>query len=84
MRPVEPHRAAGLEARARVFVKDQPEYDDLPALIEPNGTVHTRWALTPAERKAIAEGAFVTLELTFNTPLQPIRLGVEGVHDPSV
>jgi hypothetical protein len=81
MKPVEPIQPITLVARRVVFAARQEEYESLPALVEPDGTAHTRWELTDEEREAIAAGACVTLRLlTFNTPLQPVLLGVEGVE----
>lgn len=41
------------------------------------GAVISRWTLTDEQRKAIAAGADIFLELsTFNQPLQPIRMAV--------
>ena len=60
-----------------VFAKAQPQYNPLRCHVR-NGEVTSRWTLTPEQRKAIAEGADIYLTLlTFNQPLQPIRIGVE-------
>jgi hypothetical protein len=69
----------GLEDREVVFAKDQPQYIPLRALVlkGPERRVLTRWSLTDEQRKAIAEGADIFLELcTFGEPLQPIRMAV--------
>jgi hypothetical protein len=69
--------------RRVVYAANQPQYNPLPALVDAEGTVHTRWQLTEDERRAIMDGACVTLALmTFGDPLQPIRLGVEGIGEP--
>ena len=55
------------------FAKDQPEYATLPAMVEPDGTVHTQWDLSEGERLAIALGAPVLLTVyTAGGPLQPL------------
>jgi hypothetical protein len=76
----------GLEAQEVVYAKDQPEYVPLRTLKSSGrmGAVITRWTLTPEQRKAVAEGADIYLELsTFHQPLQPIRMAVsDGKLDP--
>jgi hypothetical protein len=60
-----------------VYAKDQPEYLPLRTLVSKDRKrrVLSRWTLMPEQRKAIAEGADIFLELmTFGSPLQPIRL----------
>jgi hypothetical protein len=58
-----------------VFAKDQPEYIPLPALKFSDGLVVTRWNLSWAERIMLLFGGSVYLGmLTFNNPLQPIRI----------
>lgn len=80
MIPVKPFPVYG--ARAMTFAADQTEYNPLPALIELDGRVHTRWQLSEDERRAILDGACIVLEvLTFNQPLQPLALRVEGVGE---
>lgn len=69
----------GLEQQEIVYAANQPEYIPLRTLKSngPMGAVISRWALTPEQRKAIAEGADIFLELsTFHGPLQPIRMAV--------
>lgn len=69
----------GLEKQEVVYAKDQPQYLPLPSLQAdgPMGAVLTRWTLTPEQRKAVAEGADIFLELsTFRQPLQPIRIAI--------
>lgn len=73
-----------------VYAKDQPEYLPLPALVTPDGEVTTRWRIEPRELPKLPlwrrlwlawrgdEAGFdvyLTL-LTFNDPLQPIRLRI--------
>lgn len=70
----------GLESLEIVYAKDQPEYTPLRTLRNPADTmggVVSRWTLTETQRKAVAEGADVFLELsTFDQPLQPIRMAI--------
>ena len=58
-----------------IYAKDQPEYLPLRAVRNHAGTVITCWQMTWRERiTALVRGkVFLTL-LTFNTPLQPVRL----------
>lgn len=57
------------------YAKDQPEYIPLPALRFSDGLVVTRWNLSWKERLHILFGGSVFLGLlTFNNPLQPIRI----------
>lgn len=76
----------GLEQQEVVYAKDQAEYLPLRTLKSAGaeGRVITRWTFTDVQRKAIASGADVFLELlTFNGPLQPIRMAVsDGKLDP--
>lgn len=72
----------GLEAKEIVFAKDQPEYIPLRALvtIDDEKAALTHWTLTPDQRRAIANGADIYLELlTFGAPLQPIRIIVSDL-----
>lgn len=77
LQPADKPVVAGLEKHERVFAKDQPEYIPLRTLVanRQEGTVMSRWTFTDEQRKAIAEGADIYLQLsTFNRPLQPIRI----------
>lgn len=57
------------------YAKDQPGYIPLPALRFDDGLVVTRWDLTWKERLILLFGGSVFLGLlTFNKPLQPIKL----------
>ncbi|MGE0227778.1 MAG: hypothetical protein AB7I38_11065 [Dehalococcoidia bacterium] len=62
---------------------NQPEYEPLPAVMfpGPEGRMVTRWRPSLDERRAIMDGACVELAvMTFNEPLQPVLLGVQGVR----
>jgi hypothetical protein len=62
-----------------VYAKDQPEYIPLPTLKCVDGRAVSRWEPTPEERAKIAAGADVYLTVhTFNQPLQPVLLTVNG------
>lgn len=59
----------------KYFAKDQPEYLTLPALRFQDGLVVSRWSLSLLERLQILFGGSVYLGLlTYNSPLQPVRL----------
>ena len=62
-----------------VFGANQPEYIPLPAEKNPaTGVVLTCWKFSPDELKKIQGTGVIWLEmLTFNQPLQPVRLDVE-------
>lgn len=69
----------GLEQKEIVYAKSQPEYVPLRTLVSsgPNCRVISRWTLTDEQRKAVAEGADIYLQLyTFGEPLQPIMMAV--------
>jgi hypothetical protein len=75
---------AGEEGRERVYAQDQPQYHPLRTLVEYDGfgAVLSRWSPTGEQRKAIAEGKDIYLELlTFHEPLQPILMFVAGDED---
>lgn len=58
-----------------VFAKDQKEYLPLPAIKFDDGLVVTRWRLSFREWLVLIFGGNVYLGvLTYNQPLQPIRL----------
>lgn len=76
----------GLEEKEIVYAKHQEQYTPLRTLVSA-GTqrrVFSRWTFTDEQRKAIADGADVFLELlTFGHPLQPIRMILsDGKLDP--
>lgn len=64
---------AGLEKHETVYAKNQPQYRSLRTLSGRNGdSAISRFHLTDAQRKAIAEGADIYLELLhFGGPLAP-------------
>jgi|SRR5579863_7971476 len=67
----------GLEEREIVFAKNQPQYLPLRTLVsdDKNRKTLSRWEPSPEQRKAIAEGADIYLQLmTFGQPLQPILM----------
>ena len=68
----------GLEQFEKVYAKDQPQYTPLRTLPGRNGeSAIARFHLTDSQRKAIAEGADIYLELLhFRWPLAPSLLMV--------
>ena len=67
--------APGQEHREVIYAKDQPEYIPLRTLRGDaiGCPVVSRWSPTAEQRKALAEGKDIFLELlTFRQPLQPI------------
>jgi hypothetical protein len=69
----------GLEDHEIVMAKHQPEYVPLRCLAgnTDKGQRLSRWTLTAEQRKAVAAGADIFLELwTFNRPMNPIRMAV--------
>lgn len=56
------------------FAKDQPQYIQLPAYLDEDGTVITEWEFSDEERARIAKGENIRIStLTFNQALQPFR-----------
>lgn len=69
----------GLESHELVMAKDQPEYIPLRCVASSDnyGRRLSRWTLSAEQRRAIAAGGDIYLELlTFNRPMNPIRVGV--------
>lgn len=61
-----------------VYAKDQPEYNPLPSIKQPDGCVVTRWEMTWRERfKAFFVGSVYLEVLTFNQPLQPLKMSID-------
>ena len=61
-----------------VYAKDQPEYLSLPAHRTEDGKVTTCWELSLVDRiRALIYGRIYLQTLTFNNPLQPVRLDTE-------
>ena len=60
-----------------VYAKDQPEYLPLPVYRMDDGTVLSRWHMTWRERlRVLLFGDVYLWQLTFNVPLQPVKLQV--------
>lgn len=56
------------------FAKDQPQYLQLPAYKDEDGTVITEWEFSDEERGRISKGENIRISiLTFNKALQPFR-----------
>jgi hypothetical protein len=70
----------GYEERQIVYAKDQPEYlplSTLPVGDPLHGRRLTRWRLSWIERlRVLWSGDIYTDVMTFNKPLQPIRITV--------
>jgi hypothetical protein len=64
---------------SRAFIINGPkhEYNDLPAVVTPQGRVVSRWSPTEAERARILAGEDLYLTIcTFGQRLQPVLLTV--------
>ena len=62
-----------------VYAKDHPKYLPLPCYKEADGTITIMWKLTLKERlKLLFKGILYHQVLTFNNPLQPIKLSVDS------
>ena len=74
----------GLEQHETVFAKDQPQYLPMRTLPGENGnSAIARFHLTDEQRKAVADGADIYLEiLHFKGPLAPSRLMVMSDPEP--
>lgn len=74
MKPVKPrypHRGAEFVEIA----KRQPEYQSLPAFVDPEGLVLTEWEPSDEDRRVLANGGRIRLWThTFGHPLQPIQM----------
>ena len=86
LQPANESVVKGLEEFEVVYaVNQQDKYNPLRTLRSKTeeGRVLSRWTLTDEQRKAIAEGADVFLELlTFGGDLQPIMLAVGTDPNP--
>ena len=61
-----------------VIAENQPEYLNLPAHRSQDGVVTSCWSLNMIERiKVLFSGKLFLQILTFNKPLQPLKLTVE-------
>jgi hypothetical protein len=60
-----------------IYAKDQLEYFPLPAEKWKDGTVVTKWSFTWREKLKIlfSNGIYLSV-LTFNKPLQPLRMSL--------
>lgn len=60
------------------IAKSQDEYQTLPAWVDTDGTVLTRWRLTWRERlRVLLSGDIYLWVMTFGRPLQPVMLEAE-------
>ena len=61
-----------------VFAEDQPEYLPLPAHRTADGVVTSCWGLSFSERfRLLMTGKMFLQVMTFNKPLQPLKMSVE-------
>jgi hypothetical protein len=73
--------APGLDLPVTIFAKDQPQYNQLPAYVDSQGAVITRWKLTWRERlRILFSGNLWLIVLTFGRPLQPVKLETACPH----
>lgn len=79
MKPVTP-RGVGLpmdEFTATIFAKNQPQYEQLPALVDREGVVVTEWDPNKDEIARLCAGGRIRLYVhTFGRALQPLRVEV--------
>jgi hypothetical protein len=65
----------GCDLPVVTYAEDQPEYFPLPCYRAEDGTVTIRWKLSWLERVRVLIGGCIWHSvLTFNTPLQPLKL----------
>lgn len=65
----------GVDLPVTVYAVNQPEYKQLPSFRSEDGMVLTRWRLSFRERvKLLFSGDLWLYVLTFNEPLQPVKL----------
>ena len=68
----------GVDLEVSVYAKDQDEYLSLPCYRDADGMVTIRWQLTWRERLDVLFGGCIWHQvLTFNRPLQPVKLVTE-------
>lgn len=80
MKPIE---VTGIDGRSITYGANQSEYEPLPAVVQSDGTIWTRWQLSPEERRAILDGAAIELSvMTFGQPIQPLYMRVQGIEEP--
>jgi len=74
MKPITPI-VPGFKLEITEYAKGQKQYISLPTHKQPDGTVTIRWKLNWSERfKLFLTGDLWHQVLTFNQPLQPIKL----------
>lgn len=62
-----------------VYAKDQPEYLPLHVHKARDGRVTSCWKLSFFERlKVLLKGAIYLQTLTFNSPLQPLKMSIDN------
>ena len=66
-------------SRALVIPEHQDEYQDLPAILTPNGQIITRWSLSLEERAAIVRGEDIYVTVLSKTLINPFYVTVGPV-----
>jgi hypothetical protein len=89
MRPVTPTLHDG--AVAITFAKDQPQYQQLPASVDGEGTVMTEWELSAEDLSKLLNGGRLRLWVCYTgvvqdppVPLTPLAIEVIDVHEESI
>ncbi len=71
------------KGQTTTYAKDQDQYMDLPAHLTADGEVTSCWRGSLWERLLfIVTGKMWVTMLTFNKPLQPLRVSARGTIDP--
>jgi hypothetical protein len=71
--PSAPHTGSTLVE----FARNQPQYDPLPAMVDPSGLVQTEWELSAEELAQVLRGGHLRLWIwTFRHPLQPVAIEI--------
>jgi hypothetical protein len=94
MNPVSLREPTQVGWESTIYAKDQPQYRQLPAVVnvnDPRGTVISEWEPDDGEMALlvamIAEGKKPRIslkQLTFRQPLQPVLLQVGSMGEPYV
>jgi hypothetical protein len=89
MRPVTPTLHDG--AVAITFAKDQPQYQQLPASVDAEGTVMTEWELSAEDLSKLLNGGRLRLWVCFTgvvqdppVPLTPLAIEAIDAYEESV
>lgn len=69
---------------ARVINDQKKSFQDLPAILTPQGQVISRWTPTPEERKRIADGEDLYLTLIASPRQNPTTGQIEMAINPVI